>query len=105
MLQEISSKSGPPWECAEPLGLAARTPRGGPGPPRVHARPLGWGPDPSTRGPDRSQQGPRVLGQKILKPWSKTKQGPVTCLDPILYASAPRPSEDPMLPRGPLPVT
>jgi hypothetical protein len=43
---------------------------------------------------------------KCLKPWSKTRQGSGagTCLDPIMYASAPRPGGDPMLPRGPLPV-
>jgi hypothetical protein len=45
--------------------------------------------------------------EKCLKPWSKTRQGSSagTCLDPIMYASAPRPGGDPMLPRGPLPVT
>jgi hypothetical protein len=83
-----------------------RTPRGGPGPPRVHTRPLRWEPDPSARGLDHSQRGPGAPGRKMLKPWLKTRQGSGTdtCLGPILYGSAPRPGGDPMLPRGPLPV-
>jgi hypothetical protein len=68
--------------------------------------PLRWEPDPFARGPDRSRRGPGAPGQKMLKPWPKARQGSGagTCLDPIMYGSAPRPGGDPMLPRGLLPV-
>jgi hypothetical protein len=71
---------------------AARTPRGGPEPPRLQAESLGWSPDPPAWGPDRPQQGPGIPKQEILKPWSRTRlgSGADTCPDPILYASAPR---------------
>jgi hypothetical protein len=69
--------------------------------------PLRWELDPFARGLDRSRRGPGALGRKMLKPWSNTRQGSGagTCLDPIMYSSAPRPGGDPMLPHGPLPVT
>jgi hypothetical protein len=67
---------------------------------------LRWEPDPFARGPNRSRRGPGAPGQKMLKPWPKARQGSGagTCLDPIMYGSAPRPGGDPMLPRGLLPV-
>ena len=68
--------------------------------------PLRWEPDPFAWGPDCSRRGPGIPGRKMLKPWPKTRQGfgAGTCLDPIMYDSAPRPGGDPMLPRGLLPV-
>jgi hypothetical protein len=69
--------------------------------------PLRWEPDPFTRGPDHSRWGPGAPGWKMLKPWPKDRQGSGagTCLDPIMYGSAPRLGGDPMLPRGLMPMT
>jgi hypothetical protein len=69
--------------------------------------PLRWEPDPFARGPVCSRQGPGAPRRKMIKPWPRARQGSGagTCLDPIMYGSAPRPGGDSMLPRGPLPVT
>jgi hypothetical protein len=69
--------------------------------------PLRWEPEPFARGPDHSRRGPGAPGRKMLKPWPKARQGcgAGTCLDPIMYGSAPCPGGDPMLPRGLLSVT
>jgi hypothetical protein len=48
--------SDPSWECAGPLGVQS-------GPPRLVRDLHVCKPDPSVWGPDRSQQGPGILGQ------------------------------------------
>ena len=50
------------------FGYTVRTPKGGPGPPRVQAGPLEWDPDPSVWGPGHPQWGPKVPGQNIHGP-------------------------------------
>jgi hypothetical protein len=77
--QGINSESGPPWESAGPLYIQT-------GPPRAQAGPLGRVPDPSVRGPGHSQQGPRILGQRIPRPQSRPGGGPEpTRVRTILY--------------------
>jgi hypothetical protein len=70
-----------------------RTPRTGPGPLCVGSGPLTAG----------SRDSGTQNTQALVK--AKRGSGADTCPDHIVYASAPRSGGDPMLPRGPLPVT
>jgi hypothetical protein len=106
MLQDVNSKSEPSWESAGPLGMQPGPP-GRSGTTTCAGRVRGMESGPPTWDPDRPWQGPGIPRQEKIKPWSRTRlgSGADMCPDPILYTSAPRPGGDPMLLRGPRPVT
>jgi hypothetical protein len=94
-------------------GYTVRNPKVGPGPPRVQPGPLEWDPKPPP--PPGMGSGPPTMGSQD-RTYTGLEQdpggGPVPTrvqaqfgADLFAYASAPRPSRDPMLPRGLLHVT
>jgi hypothetical protein len=106
ILRGINGESGPPWESVGPLHIRIG-PRG-----RVQYL-RGYRPDPRD-GSRTSQCGVWATLSRVPRFWDKeyldltqgqTGSGADMCPDHTVYSSAPRPSGDPMLPRGPLPVT
>ena len=106
ILQGINGGSGPPRESVGPLHI--RT-----GPLGMVQDLRGYRPDPrdgsriSLCGVRATLSRSRDSGTKNTQALIKARQGfgADTCPDLIVYASAPRPGGDPMLPRGLLPVT
>jgi hypothetical protein len=106
ILQGINSESRPPWESAGPLYIQT-------GPPGKVQDLHGRKPDPWD-GIRTPLFGVQAAHSRVPGFWDReypglsqgqAGSGADTCLDLIVYASAPRPGGDPMLPRGLLHVT
>jgi hypothetical protein len=82
------------------LRVRSRTPAGANRTPRMGSGPLYVGSGPLTAG---SQDSGTENTQALIKARRGSRAD--TCLDLIVYASAPHPGEDPMLPRSLLHVT
>jgi hypothetical protein len=106
ILQGINGGTGPHGKVSDPciygpdLEAGSRTSVGTDWTP-------GTGPGPLCVGSEPLSVGSQDSGTKSTRTLVKARRGSGadTCPDHTVYASAPRSGGDPMLPRGPLPVT